>query len=86
MNFDDPFFRRIFFEVHSGLPREGPGDEASLRRALRLVGKLPERPLVLDVGCGPGLQTLDLARRTGGVVFGLDNHEPFLRDLRRQAA
>ena len=85
MNFDDPLFRKIFFEVHSGLPREGPGDEASLRRALALVAGLPRRPLILDVGCGPGLQTLDLARLTGGSVIGLDNHEPFLRDLRRLA-
>ena len=81
MSFDDPFFRRIFFEVHSGLPREGPGDEASLRKALDLVTGLPSRPAVLDVGCGPGLQTLDLARLTGGRVLGLDNHLPFLKDL-----
>jgi SAM-dependent methyltransferase len=86
MNFGDPDFRRIFFEVHSGLPREGPGDEASLRRALSLVGGLPPRPVILDAGCGPGLQTLDLARRTGGVVIGLDNHLPFLKDLSRGIA
>ncbi|OGD26299.1 MAG: hypothetical protein A2Y56_13385 [Candidatus Aminicenantes bacterium RBG_13_63_10] len=86
MSFDDPFFRKIFFEVHSGLPREGPGDEYSLRKALGLVAALPRRPLVLDVGCGPGLQTLDLARLTGGLVIGLDNHMPFLKDLSRGIA
>lgn len=86
MNFEDPFFRKIFFEVHGGLPREGPGDEPSLRRAMGLIEGLPGRPRILDIGCGPGLQTVNLARLTGGVVIGLDNHRPFLIDLRRLAS
>jgi SAM-dependent methyltransferase len=71
----------IFFEIHSGLPREAPGDEASLARALGTVAGLPGRPRILDLGCGPGAQTVSLGRRTGGTVFGLDNHLPFLRGL-----
>lgn len=74
----------VFFEIHSGLPREGPGDAESLARALALVPGLPPRPLVLDLGCGPGTQTLELARRTGGFVIGMDLHLPFLHDLARR--
>ena len=48
---------RFFFEIHQGLPREGPGDFDSTRRALALLGGLPERPRILDIGCGPGMQT-----------------------------
>jgi len=76
----------IFFEIHSGLPREGPGDEASTARALALVRGLPPKPDILDIGCGPGAQTLVLARATGGVVTAVDNHVPFLDELRRRAA
>jgi ubiquinone/menaquinone biosynthesis C-methylase UbiE len=76
----------VFFEIHSGLPREGPGDEASTLRALSLVRELPKEPAVLDIGCGPGAQTLILARATGGHVTAVDTHPPFLDDLRRRAA
>ncbi len=57
----------LFFEIHSGLPREGPGDDASTRKAFSMVPSLPASPLILDIGCGPGMQTLELSppeRRT----------------------
>jgi SAM-dependent methyltransferase len=75
----------VFFEIHSGLPREAPGDDASTARALALASGLPPKPDILDVGCGPGAQTLVLARATGGLVTAVDNHAPFLDDLRRRA-
>ena len=76
----------IFFEVHSGLPREGPGDAPSTRRAFACISGLPTRPRVLDVGCGPGAQTLELARLCAGPIVAVDNHAPFLEALRHRAA
>ena len=67
------------------MPREGPGDDASTARALRLLPQLPARPRILDVGCGPGAQTLVLARATGGTVTAVDVHQPFLDELMRRA-
>lgn len=52
----------IFWEVHSGLPREGPGDNKSTRKAYMMLGDLPENPRILDIGCGPGMQTVELAK------------------------
>jgi SAM-dependent methyltransferase len=75
----------MFFELHAGLPREGPGDDASTERALRLLPKLPARPRILDIGCGPGAQTLVLARATGGTVTAVDVHQPFLDELMQRA-
>ena len=75
----------MFFELHAGLPREGPGDDASTERALRLLPHLSPRPQILDVGCGPGAQTLVLARATGGTVTAVDLHQPFLDELTRRA-
>jgi SAM-dependent methyltransferase len=72
----------FFFEIHSGLPREGPGDDRSTEKAFRFVRDLPAEPEILDVGCGPGAQTLVLARASGGRVTALDNHAPFLDELR----
>lgn len=82
---NDPRSWEVFFEIHDGLPREAPGDEASARRALGLLCGLPREPLVLDLGCGPGAATALLARETGGRVVGLDLHAPFLRELEQRA-
>jgi ubiquinone/menaquinone biosynthesis C-methylase UbiE len=75
----------IFFDIHKDLPREGPGDSASTRKALSLLKTLPSNPLILDIGCGPGMQTLDLARSTSGKIVAVDNHQPFLDQLQKRA-
>jgi len=75
----------IFFEIHNDLPREGPGDGDSTRRAFSLLRDLPPNPKILDIGCGPGMQTLDLARLSPGMITAVDTHQPFLDELRRRA-
>jgi SAM-dependent methyltransferase len=75
----------IFWEIHSGLPREGPGDNDSTRKAFRLAAGLPDRPRILDVGAGPGMQTIALARISAGPIVAVDTHRPFLHELRRRA-
>ena len=74
----------VFFKVHSGLPREGPGDPQSTRRAFACLRDLPDRPRVLDLGCGPGAQTLELAELCAGEIIAVDNHAPFIEGLRRR--
>jgi len=76
---------RVFLEVQRGLPRQGPGNEAATRKALSLCAGLPERPVVLDIGCGPGMQTLVLARTVGGEVTAVDVVEEYLDALRERA-
>jgi trans-aconitate methyltransferase len=61
MDLSDPRTFELFLEVYGTLPRAGPGADEHTRRALELVpGDAPH--VVLDVGCGPGAQTLCLAR------------------------
>jgi len=74
-----------FWEIHSGLPREGPGDDLSTRMAYGMIEGLPRAPRILDIACGPGMQTLELARLSDGVITAIDNHGPFLDQLRRRA-
>ena len=50
----------LFLEVYGTLPRAGPGGDQHTLRALGLV-PLPAPRTVLDLGCGPGAQTLALA-------------------------
>lgn len=73
----------IFFEIHKNIPREGPGDDASTIKAYHLIPKL-NQPKILDIGCGPGLQTLALAKTTDGTIIAGDIHQPFLDSLKRK--
>lgn len=74
------------FAVHAGLPRQGPGSDATTRRLLAAAGPLPAHPRVLDAGCGPGRAGLLLAAETGARVTAVDIHQPFLDELAAAAA
>ena len=75
-----------FYELYTGLPRGGPGDNISTRKAYSMLKNIPAEPLILDIGCGPGMQTLELARISPGKIIALDNYQPFLDSLLKQAA
>ncbi|MDZ7765793.1 MAG: class I SAM-dependent methyltransferase [Melioribacteraceae bacterium] len=72
---------KIFFEIHKDIPREGPGSSESTKKAYSLLNEVPESPVILDVGCGPGKQTFDLAKLTNGKIFALDNHKSYLNQI-----
>lgn len=86
---------RFFYDIFdSSLPRLGPGDDFSTRKALRMAlsakyrgDKRAEagRLRALDIGCGNGAQTLVLAREVDGIITAVDNHQPFLDELQRRA-
>ena len=75
-----------FYELFHGLPRGGPGDNSSTRRAFGYLKDLPSEPLILDLGCGHGVQTLELARISNGTIIALDTYQPFLDILMKNAA
>jgi SAM-dependent methyltransferase len=76
----------IFWELHCNIPREGPGDAASTHKAWRMLAHLPDQPYILDVGCGPGKQTIDLASLTYGTILAVDTHQPFLDELQKRTS
>jgi len=73
-----------FYELFEALPRCGPGDNKSTRRAFNTFPKLPKQPLILDIGCGPGVQTIELAKLSNGKIIALDNHQAFLDKLMKK--
>jgi ubiquinone/menaquinone biosynthesis C-methylase UbiE len=75
----------VFFEIQRGLPRQGPGSDESTRKALSLCVGLPARPTILDIGCGPGMQTLTLAGAIDGQITAVDTSDQYLGELRKRA-
>ena len=72
---------KIFFEIHTNLPREGPGNFASTKKAYDAIRSKLNQPLILDIGCGPGKQTLDILEISDGNIIAIDNHKPFVEIL-----
>ncbi len=60
-----------FVELYGSLPRGGPGDNVSTCKAFEIMEGLPSEPRILDIGCGPGMQTVELLRLSGGTVVAL---------------
>jgi cyclopropane fatty-acyl-phospholipid synthase-like methyltransferase len=85
------FFYEIFY---ASLPRLGAGDDASTKKALTMMietgsstwDDFRSRKLrVLDIGCGNGAPTIQLAKDITGTILAVDNHQPFLEELQRRA-
>jgi SAM-dependent methyltransferase len=76
----------IFYEIHQGNLWEGPGDTQSTLRALSYLKNLSSKICILDIGCGPGMQTIDLAKNAPGKIIALDNYKPYLDELHRRVA
>jgi ubiquinone/menaquinone biosynthesis C-methylase UbiE len=77
---------QIFFEVFEELPRQGPGSRVCTERAFRLCSELPSTAEILDVGCGCGAQTFDLAEISSGSIVTMDAHAPLIERLRNKVA
>ncbi len=71
-------------ELHRDLPPWGSGRTQYTRRAFEMLPRI-EGPRILDIGCGRGEPTLELAVISGGTVTGLDIDQPALDELERRA-
>lgn len=75
----------LFFEMFTGLPRQGPGDAASTLRALSLVPGVGAHTRVLNPGCGTGLEARLVAQHAQVRILAIDNHPPYVEEFNRQA-
>jgi len=71
-------------ELHGELSSGSPARLSFTRKAFQMLPNL-ENPRILDVGCGQGGPTLELARLSGGQVTGLDIDQSALYELVKRA-
>ena len=75
--------RDLAAEIHDGSLGAGPTRLKFTRKAFRMIPRL-DKPRILDVGCGEGGPTLELAKLSDGEVIGLDVHQPSLERLAKR--
>ena len=86
MDLSDPRAFALFLDLYGRLPRAGPGSDAATRKALAMVPDGPRRT-VLDLGCGPGAQTLSLAAALpDSILVALDILPSMVEEVRRRIA
>jgi len=86
---DDPAIARAFAWV-AGVPPMRLMRYLVARRAALLAGAAPaspaQSPIWIDLGCGPGLLVLELARRAPGItVVGVDLSDEMLAQAKERA-
>ena len=73
-----------FMAVFSGLDRWGPGTQAATLQALAMIPFVPQT--ILEIGCGPGMATMTLAKATHARILATDTEERALDRLRDRVA
>ncbi|MEM7098872.1 MAG: class I SAM-dependent methyltransferase [Pseudomonadota bacterium] len=82
---DAKLVRKVFADVHRGLPRQAPGSFASTQRAFSACDKDVYR--ILDIGCGPGMNALQLADiAPHAIIIGVDLNRSFIEEANLRAA
>lgn len=76
---------QLFYDIFDKIPRQGPGNFASTQKAYSQVKGLDENSQILDIGCGPGQQTIDLAKISPASIVAVDNYQKNLDRLRERA-
>jgi len=70
----------LLLEIHKDMPRQGSGRNKYTQKAFEFIPKI-KNPKILDIGCGPGMQTIKVAKLSGGKVIGIDIFQQYLDQL-----
>jgi cyclopropane fatty-acyl-phospholipid synthase-like methyltransferase len=84
MEVDEKYIEALI-RLHSGLKRQGPGDQAFSLFILQKLPGLPPNPRIADIGCGAGAGALILAKKYGSKVRAVDFSKVFLDQMMNYA-
>jgi len=72
---------KLLLEIHKDMPRQGSGRDEYTQKAFEMI-PLIRQPKILDIGCGPGMQTIKLAKLSDGEIIGIDIFQQYLDQLK----
>jgi ubiquinone/menaquinone biosynthesis C-methylase UbiE len=75
----------ILNELYKDLPKLEQGSLETIKKAVSMLNNLPPNPVILDVGCGTGRTSIELAKIFNCNVVALDINQFFLDILRNKA-
>lgn len=76
----------LLADLHKSAKRQGPGGDAETRKAIDLAMLDPSAPLkVMDIGCGTGASTMQLAHVLHANITAIDFLPDFIEVLKRNA-
>jgi len=73
---------KLLLDIHKDMPRQGSGRDEYTKKAFEMIPKI-KQPKILDIGCGPGMQTIKLAKLTDGEIIGIDIFQQYLDQLQK---
>lgn len=76
----------LICEYFISLTRQGPGSTEATLKALSFIPELKKDSLIVDIGCGTGSPTIDLARGTKAQILGIDLFQPFIESFKTRMA
>ena len=72
----------LLLEIHKDMPRQGSGRDKYTQKAFEMIPVI-KQPKILDIGCGPGMQTIKLAKLSDGKIIGIDIFQQYLDQLQQ---
>jgi ubiquinone/menaquinone biosynthesis C-methylase UbiE len=79
------FEYELIAEYYSLLDRQGIGSPEATRKALSFVEELTAKSKIIDIGCGTGAQTIEIAKHTKGQITAIDLFPNFISILNSNA-
>ena len=77
---------QLLVDLHKRAKRQGPGGDVETRKAIDLAMLDPSAPLkILDIGCGTGASTIQLARLLNAKITAIDFLPKFIEALKGKA-
>ena len=77
---------QAYMALYGDLPRQGVGTDWCTREAIRRLPPLRKPTAILDLGCGPGRQSIVLAKHFQSPVQAVDHCPLFLEYMKQAAA